>query len=81
MKPEYEAIIDAGFVLQLDCPDLAMTRHREFAELPLEDFPPLRRASHRSAQCGGRAPAARAHAHPPLLGQLPGAAPSRRPAC
>ena len=38
MKPEYEAIIDAGFVLQLDCPDLAMTRHREFTELPLEDF-------------------------------------------
>jgi 5-methyltetrahydropteroyltriglutamate--homocysteine methyltransferase len=38
MKPEYEAIIDAGFVLQLDCPDLAMTRHREFAESPLEDF-------------------------------------------
>jgi 5-methyltetrahydropteroyltriglutamate--homocysteine methyltransferase len=38
MKLEYEAIIDAGFVLQLDCPDLAMTRHREFAESPLEDF-------------------------------------------
>ena len=44
MKPEYEAIIDAGFVLQLDCPDLAMTRHREFAESPLEDFRRLRRA-------------------------------------
>ncbi len=27
MKPEYEAIVAAGFVLQLDCPDLAMTRH------------------------------------------------------
>jgi len=38
MKPEYRAIIDAGFVLQLDCPDLAMTRHREFADSPLEDF-------------------------------------------
>jgi 5-methyltetrahydropteroyltriglutamate--homocysteine methyltransferase len=38
MKPEYEAIVEAGFVLQLDCPDLAMTRHREFAESPLEDF-------------------------------------------
>jgi 5-methyltetrahydropteroyltriglutamate--homocysteine methyltransferase len=38
MKPEYEAIIEAGFVLQLDCPDLAMTRHREFADSPLEDF-------------------------------------------
>jgi len=26
MKPEYEAIAAAGIVLQLDCPDLAMTR-------------------------------------------------------
>lgn len=38
MKPEYEAIVNAGFLLQLDCPDLAMTRHREFAKLPIEDF-------------------------------------------
>jgi len=38
MKPEYEAIINAGFLLQLDCPDLAMTRHREFANSPVEDF-------------------------------------------
>ena len=26
MRPEYEAIVDAGFILQVDCPDLAMTR-------------------------------------------------------
>ncbi len=38
MKPEYQAIIDAGFLIQLDCPDLAMTRHREFANSPMEDF-------------------------------------------
>lgn len=38
MKPEYQAIIDAGFLLQLDCPDLAMTRHREFADSPVEEF-------------------------------------------
>ena len=38
MKPEYEAIVRAGYVLQLDCPDLAMTRHREFADRPIEDF-------------------------------------------
>lgn len=38
MKPEYEAIVNAGFLLQLDCPDLAMTRHREFAERPVEEF-------------------------------------------
>jgi 5-methyltetrahydropteroyltriglutamate--homocysteine methyltransferase len=38
MKPEYEAIVRAGFLLQLDCPDLAMTRHREFADRPLSEF-------------------------------------------
>jgi 5-methyltetrahydropteroyltriglutamate--homocysteine methyltransferase len=38
MKPEYKAIVDAGLLLQLDCPDLAMTRHREFANSPVEDF-------------------------------------------
>jgi 5-methyltetrahydropteroyltriglutamate--homocysteine methyltransferase len=38
MKPEYEAIAKAGFVVQLDCPDLAMTRHREFAHEPIEKF-------------------------------------------
>jgi len=38
MKPEYEAIVRAGFLLQLDCPDLAMTRHREFADRPLQEF-------------------------------------------
>ena len=27
MREEYEAIAAAGFVLQLDCPDLAMARH------------------------------------------------------
>ena len=38
MMPEYQAIIDAGYMLQFDCPDLAMTRHREFANAPVEDF-------------------------------------------
>jgi 5-methyltetrahydropteroyltriglutamate--homocysteine methyltransferase len=38
MKPEYEAIVKAGYLLQLDCPDLAMTRHREFANRPVEEF-------------------------------------------
>jgi len=38
MKPEYEAIAAAGFILQLDCPDLAMSRHREFADQPLSEF-------------------------------------------
>ena len=38
MRPEYEAIVAAGFVLQLDCPDLAMGRHIQFAQLGLADF-------------------------------------------
>jgi 5-methyltetrahydropteroyltriglutamate--homocysteine methyltransferase len=33
MRPEYEAIVGAGFDLQLDCPDLAMARHTGFQDL------------------------------------------------
>jgi 5-methyltetrahydropteroyltriglutamate--homocysteine methyltransferase len=33
MRPEYEAIVDAGFLLQLDCPDLAMARHMNYSKL------------------------------------------------
>src|SRR5258706_19757 len=33
MKEEYDAIHRAGFVLQVDCPDLAMSRHLAFPEL------------------------------------------------
>jgi 5-methyltetrahydropteroyltriglutamate--homocysteine methyltransferase len=36
MKPEYDEIHRAGLVLQLDCPDLAMTRH--MTDESLEDF-------------------------------------------
>src|SRR5438105_3882856 len=38
MKDEYEAIANAGFLLQLDCPDLAMSRHSRFAGLSTEEF-------------------------------------------
>jgi 5-methyltetrahydropteroyltriglutamate--homocysteine methyltransferase len=38
MRHEYEAIAQAGFVLQLDCPDLAMGRHIQYANLDLEAF-------------------------------------------
>ena len=38
MRREYKAIVDAGFVLQLDCPDLAMLRHMVYLELPLVDY-------------------------------------------
>jgi 5-methyltetrahydropteroyltriglutamate--homocysteine methyltransferase len=38
LKTEYEAIVAAGFVLQIDAPDLAMERHRLFADRPLAEF-------------------------------------------
>ena len=38
MQYEYEAIAAAGFVLQLDCPDLGMGRHVQYADLSLEQF-------------------------------------------
>ena len=38
MKDEYNAIAASGLLLQIDCPDLAMTRAAEFSHLSLEDF-------------------------------------------
>ncbi len=38
MRQEYEAITGAGFLLQLDCPDLAMGRHRHFKDQSTEEF-------------------------------------------
>ena len=38
MQEEYEAIIAAGFDLQIDCPDLAMARHTGFQDLTEEQF-------------------------------------------
>jgi 5-methyltetrahydropteroyltriglutamate--homocysteine methyltransferase len=43
MQEEYEAIVNAGFVLQLDCPDLAMAHHTSFQDLDETDF--LKRAA------------------------------------
>ena len=38
MRAEYEAIAKAGVVVQIDCPDLAMGRHIQYADLSLEEF-------------------------------------------
>jgi 5-methyltetrahydropteroyltriglutamate--homocysteine methyltransferase len=43
MQEEYEAVANAGFVLQLDCPDLAMAHHTSFQDLSEADF--LKRAA------------------------------------
>ena len=38
MRPEYETIAQAGFVLQIDCPDLGMGRHIQYADLSLPEW-------------------------------------------
>jgi 5-methyltetrahydropteroyltriglutamate--homocysteine methyltransferase len=42
MRHEYETVAGAGIVLQLDCPDLGMGRHIQYADLNLQEF--LKRA-------------------------------------
>jgi 5-methyltetrahydropteroyltriglutamate--homocysteine methyltransferase len=38
MAEEYRTIVDAGLMLQLDCPDLALSRHMLFADLTDAEF-------------------------------------------
>src|SRR6266566_3700654 len=38
MRQEYETVAKAGIVLQIDCPDLAMGRHIQYADLSLAEF-------------------------------------------
>lgn len=38
MKEEYETIVAAGLDLQLDCPDLALSRHMLFADMSDDEF-------------------------------------------
>ena len=38
MKQEYETVAKAGFVLQIDCPDLAMGRHIQYGDLSTAEF-------------------------------------------
>ena len=47
MKEEYQAIVEAGFLLQIDCPDLAMAFHTAFQGISKKDF--LDRAYHHVA--------------------------------
>ncbi len=43
MRSEYEAIARAGVTLQVDCPDLGMGRHIQFADLSLDEFQKMAR--------------------------------------
>jgi len=38
MRDEYETVAKAGLVLQIDCPDLGMGRHIQYADLDLKEF-------------------------------------------
>src|SRR4051812_43102074 len=38
LRVEYEAIVRNGFLLQLDCPDLALERHTSYRDRPLAEF-------------------------------------------
>ena len=38
MRHEYETIANAGIVLQIDCPDLGMGRHIQYADLSLAEW-------------------------------------------
>jgi 5-methyltetrahydropteroyltriglutamate--homocysteine methyltransferase len=38
MRPEYEAILDAGFDIQFDCPDLAMSSHTGYQDKSEDEF-------------------------------------------
>ncbi|MHA6629164.1 cobalamin-independent methionine synthase II family protein [Pseudonocardia sichuanensis] len=38
MRTEYEAIVEAGFLLQIDCPDLAMGRHAQYSDATIPQF-------------------------------------------
>ena len=38
MRPEYEAILDAGLNIYFDCPDLAISSHMGYQDASEEDF-------------------------------------------
>ena len=38
LRVEYKAAVEAGFILQIDAPDLALERHLSYADRPVTDF-------------------------------------------
>lgn len=54
MRQEYETVARAGLVLQIDCPDLAMGRHIQYAQLTREEF---RKAARLHVEALNHAPA------------------------
>jgi len=55
MRHEYEAVAGAGFVLQIDCPDLAMGKHIKYYNVDLKNLPQAASSQHRGPEpCGSR---------------------------
>ena len=85
LRPEYRAIHEAGLVLQIDAPDLAMERTMTFQDLSEARVPQDVRAARGGHQHGARGHPARPRAAALLLGQLGGPARPRhrrsRPSC
>ena len=74
LRVEYEAIVNHGFLLQLDCPDLAMERHMLLPGQTAGRLPRLRRSRRRDHQHRARQHPARPRPAARMLGKL------RRPA-
>ena len=68
LKVEYKAIIDAGFILQIDDPGLPCTLGLAGTRIKLRGVPPLRRYSNRDAEACAGGPAAGEGEIPHLLG-------------
>ena len=69
-RAEYRAIVDAGFNLQLDAPDLAMRAHCFTGDKGVGRHEALRPDGDRGNECGDQGAAARQGPAAPVLGQL-----------
>ena len=70
ISKEYKAIVDAGYVLQVDAPDLAMERVLLYQDLTDAEFAEQTEKTCRGAEQGACGYSARPRPAPCLLGQL-----------
>src|SRR5205814_553505 len=54
MRTEYRAVVDAGFILQIDCPDLGSCRHNQYRHLSDTEFRLIAQRIGRFADIVGR---------------------------
>ena len=75
LKIEYRAIVEAGFVLQIDAPDLGSARNNQYRHLTDDEFrDKIADRNIAALNPARRRPARRPRAAAHLLGQLRGAA-------